>query len=139
MKPSALSVLAYLQRSGWVTDYQIIEATHMTQGGRRLRELRALGYAIERRRRIGLDGKALSTYEYRLLGMTIGASHSTIAKPQDTSPAPHPSPYTVSTPKRLTGQPGGLPGASPGPPPDPRQATLPLEVQGRPHTEYGPP
>ena len=64
LKPSTKKVLAALQQGGWWTDYQLIEATHATQAGRRLRELRAAGYIIERER---IPGKRNGLSRYRLI------------------------------------------------------------------------
>ena len=109
LKPSALPVLAYLQGHGWITTAQLVEACHATDADRRMRELRAAGYPIEKQRRYGPDGKALSTWEYRLAAGAIvpGGGLSPLS--------------TAVSPVR------------------PQQATLPMEVQGRPQSEYGPP
>ena len=64
LKPSTEKVLACLKDGQWWTDYELIEASHATQAGRRLRELRANGYTIEKQR---IPGRRNNLSRYRLV------------------------------------------------------------------------
>lgn len=152
MKPTALVVLRILLDGAWHTDYDLIEKAGQTQAGRRLRELRAMRdadkrpvYPIERRRRIGPDGKALATCEYRLINPIptlltnppyAPGSHTMAPPRHSTGP---PAQVSVSGGLSVPGATGEVQGAGPGHITPPRQAPLPLTVHPKPSTEYGPP
>lgn len=64
MKPSCERVKHCLAE-GWQTNYQLIEKCGATEAMRRLRELKSMGYPIERER-IKANGRFTNTYRYRL-------------------------------------------------------------------------
>ena len=74
MKPTTARVLVLMQDGAWHSDHSLIEAAGQTQAGRRLRELRAAGYPIERRRIRLVSGKMSHAYEYRLTGQPLPIS-----------------------------------------------------------------
>ena len=64
MKPSAQRIVARLKKH-WMSSFQLI-VQFGTQAGRRVRELRADGYDV-RKKRVYRYGKATSTWLYKII------------------------------------------------------------------------